>query len=150
MNIKQALKRKNKLVKEISTELERVQRYNSVIAGMERVYDPRQAFDNYMRKSNSLIALKTAIHQANAPMYDRIFRLSELKSLISRIKSLDCNHGPVHNRGGYGTPSETIQMEAIISLIERDQLVEKLEAEIEMIQEELDRWNAITDIDWTE
>lgn len=150
MNIKQALKRKNKLVKEISTELERVQRYNSVIAGTERVYDPRNAFENYVRKSNSLISLKTAIHQANAPMYDRIFRLSELKSLISRVKGIDCAHGPVHNRGGYGTPSETIQMDAVISMIERDQLVEKLEAEIEMIQDELDRWNAVTDIDWTE
>lgn len=150
MTVKQALKRKNKLVKEISTELERVQSYNSVIAGIERVYDPRHAFDNYMRKSNSLIALKTAIHRANAPMYDRIFRLSELKSLISRIKDLDCNHGPVHNRGGYGTQSETVQMDAVIMLIEKDQLVEKLEAEIEMIQEDLDRWNAITEIDWSE
>jgi hypothetical protein len=150
MTVKQALKRKNKLVKEISTELERVQSYNSVIAGTERVYDPRQAFDNYIRKSNLLIALKTAIHQANAPMYDRIFRLSELKSLISRIRGLSCNHGPVHNRGGYGTPSETVQMDAVIMLIERDQLVEKLEAEIEMIQEDLDRWNAITEINWSE
>lgn len=35
-------------------------------------------------------------------------------------------------------------------LIEKDQLVEKLEAEIEMIQEDLDRWNAITEIDWSE
>jgi hypothetical protein len=150
MNIKQALKRKNKLVKEIAVEFERIQRYNSVMEGTDRVYDPRLAMDNYIRKTNSLIALKTAIHQANAPMYDRIFRLSELKSVISKMKGVDCNHGPVHSRGGYGTPSETIQMAAVIQVIERDQIVEKLEAEIEMIQEELDRWNINTDIDWTE
>jgi hypothetical protein len=41
-------------------------------------------------------------------------------------------------------------MTAIVSIIERDQLVEKLEAEIEMIQDDLDRWNATTEIDWTE
>jgi hypothetical protein len=150
MNIKQALKRKNKLVKEISVEFDRVQRYNSVMDGTERVYDPRLAMDNYVRKTNSLIALKTAIHQANAPMYDRIFRLSELKSVISKMKGVDCNHGPVLSRGGYGTPSETHQIVAVIQVIERDQIVEKLEAEIEMIQEELDRWNVITEINWSE
>jgi hypothetical protein len=150
MNIKQALKRKNKLVKEISTEFEKVQKYNSVVDGTERVYDPRHAMDNYIRKTNSLIELKTAIHKANAPVYDKIFRLSELKSVISQIKRLDCQSGTVHSRGGYGTPSETIEMTAIVSIIERDQTVEKLEAEIEMIQDDLDRWNATTEIDWTE
>jgi len=40
MNIKQALKRKNKLVKEISSEFEKLQKYNSIADGMERVYDP--------------------------------------------------------------------------------------------------------------
>jgi uncharacterized protein (UPF0335 family) len=150
MNIKQALKRKNKLVKEISSEFEKLQKYNSVVEGMERVYEPQQAMDNYIRKTNQLIALKTAVHRANAPVYDKIFRLAELKSVISQVKRLDCQSGTVHSRGGYGTPSETIVMTAIVSIIERDQLVEKLEAEIEMIQDDLDRWNATTEIDWTE
>jgi len=150
MNIKQALKRKNKLVKEISVEFERIQKYNSVITGTDRIYDPRLAMDNYIRKTNSLISLKNAIHQANAPMYDKIFRLSELKSVISKLKVLDCNHGPIHSRGGYGTASETMQFDAIIQVIERDLIVEKLEAELDMIQEVLDRWNTNTDINWTE
>jgi hypothetical protein len=150
MNIKQALKRKNKLVKEISSEFEKLQKYNSIAEGMERVYDPQQAMDNYIRKTNQLIALKTAVHRANAPVYDKIFRLAELKSVISPVKRLDCQSGTVHSRGGYGSPSETIVMTAIVSIIERDQLVEKLEAEIEMIQDDLDRWNATTEIDWTE
>ena len=150
MNIKQALKRKNKLVKEISSEFEKLQKYNSVVEGMERVYEPQQAMDNYIRKTNQLIALKTAVHRANAPVYDKIFRLAELKSVISQVKRLDCQSGTVHSRGGYGSPSETIVMTAIVSIIERDQLVEKLEAEIEMIQDDLDRWNATTEIDWTE
>lgn len=150
MNIKQALKRKNKLVKEVSTEFEKLQKYNSVVDGVERVYSPRQAMDNFIAKTNSLIALKTAIHLANAPVYDKIFRLSELKSVVSHFKRLDCQHGIIHSRGSYGSPDSSITMSAEVSIIERDQMIEKLEAELEMLQEDLDRWNATTDIDWTE
>lgn len=150
MNIKQALKRKNKLTKEISTEFEKLQRYNSVVEGTDRVYEPRQAMENYIRKTNDLIALKATIHAANAPVYDKIFRLSELKSVISNIKRLDCQSGIVHSRGGYGSADSTITMTTEVSIIERDQLVEKLEAEIEMLQDDLDRWNATTNIAWTE
>ena len=150
MNIKQALKRKNKLAQEIKTEWMKVQRYNSVIEGTDRVYEPRQAFDNYLAKVQKLVELKTAIHRANQSVYGMIFRLSELKSLIGQVRSLDCEAGQVYQRGGYGTQDSTITKIAAISIVERDQMVEKFEAEIEKIQDELDRHNALTEIDWTE
>jgi hypothetical protein len=150
MNIKQALKRKNKLVQEIKTEFSKVQRYNSVIEGTERVYDPRQAYDNYVAKVEALISLKTAIHRANQTVYAQIFKLSELKSAISQIRGLDCEAGQVYQRGGYGTQDSTIVKQAEITVIERDRLVANMEAEIEKLQEELDRHNALTEIDWSE
>lgn len=150
MNIKQALKRKNKLTNEIKQEFSKVQRYNSVVEGIERVYDPRMAYDNYISKVESLISLKTAIHRANQPVYDMIFRLSELKSMIQQIKGLDCEAGQVYQRGGYGTPDSTITKNAAISVIEKDQMIAKIEAQIEQIQDELDRHNSLVEIDWQE
>ena len=151
MNIKQALKRKNKLIKEISVEFSKLQKYNSVAEGTDRVYNPRSAMDGYIRKTASLIALKTAIHRANTPVYDKIFRLSELKSIISQIRGLDCQSGVVHSRNPYSSaPDSAITYTAEVSIIERDQIVEKLEAELEMLQDDLDRWNATADIDWIE
>lgn len=150
MNIKQALKRKNKLTNEIKQEFSKVQRYNSVVEGIERVYDPRMAYDNYISKVESLISLKTAIHRANQPVYDMIFRLSELKSMIQQIKGLDCEAGQVYQRGGYGTPDSTITKNAAISVIEKDQMIAKIEAQIEQIQDELDRHNSLVEIDWRE
>lgn len=150
MNIKQALKRKNKLVKEIQTEWMKVQRYNSVVEGTDRVYNPREAYDNYVAKVESLISLKNAIHQANRPVYNSIFKLSELKSMAQQVKNLDCEAGQIHQRGGYGSPDSMITKTAEISIVERDRLVENLEAEIEKLQDELDRHNSLVEIDWKE
>lgn len=150
MNIKQALKKKNKLAAEIKTELQKFSRYNSVVEGTERIYNPRQAFESYQRKINSLISLKTAIHKANVPVYDKIFRLSELKSMIQQLRGISCESGTIHQRGGYGTPDSTVLMSADMTVLERDQLIEKLDTDIEFIQEELDTHNATTLIDWSE
>jgi hypothetical protein len=150
MNIKQALKRKNKLVQEIKTEFQKVQRYNSIIDGTERVYDPRIAYDNYVKKTEALISLKSAIHRANLPVYNQIFKLSELKSMVQYVKGLDCEAGQVFQRGGYGTADSTITKFAAISIVERDTIVANFESEIEKLQDELDRHNALVEIDWME
>lgn len=150
MNIKQALKKKNKLTQEIRNEFSRVQQYNSVVEGVDRVYDPAVALNNYYNKVDALIRLKTAIHEANVKVYSKIFRLSELKSMVSQLRGLDCTAGQVYQRGGYGTADSTINKTAILSVLERDQTIEKLESEIEALQEELDFHNVSAEISWTE
>ena len=150
LSVKQGLKRKAKLIQEIKAEFSKVHRYNSVIEGSQRVYDPMQAMNAYFEKTESLIKLKAAIHKANLPVYDKIFRLSELKSIVSNIRSLDCEAGPVYQRGGYGTPDSTIQKTAVITIHDKDHQIEELEKQIDELQDALDTHNATTFIDWTE
>ena len=69
MTIKQALKKKNLLVKEILDLHTRVATYNSVEVGNVRPYSAKESMELLNQKSNELVELKTKIHTANAPIY---------------------------------------------------------------------------------
>jgi len=145
MTVKQALKLKNKLVKEITEELQKAQSYNSVEVGSLRPYSSSESLEKVEKLTNDLVELKTKIHQANSPVYDKIFRLSELKSLVSKIKMLNCTEGT--STDYYSRRSENIPvMTSEISIVERDSVVKIMEDEIESIQDELDTHNALTQI----
>ena len=72
MNIKKALKEKNRLVKEIQDLQVRVATYNSIEVGNKRPYSVRESMELLNEKSNELVELKTKIHVANAPIYKHI------------------------------------------------------------------------------
>ena len=99
MNVKQGLKKKNTLVKEIQELYARLSQYNSVEVGNVRPYSPKDMLEQVNQKSNELVELKTKIHKANTPVYDKIFRLSELKSTISLFGNIKkyCRWGYTYN-----------------------------------------------------
>jgi hypothetical protein len=145
MTIKQALKKKNQLVKEIQDLHTRVATYNSIEVGNVRPYSTKESMEKINELSNELVELKTSIHKANGTVYHHIFRLSELKSMITRIKNLDCNVGNVQDY--YSRNRETpLVKESEISIVERDEMVKHMEGQIEEIQDILDYHNQITEI----
>jgi len=143
MTIKQALKEKNRLIKSISDEFAKVYSYNSIEEGNNRPYSTVTALENIMTLEDELISLKTRIHRANMGVYDKIFRLSELKSLAKKLNQIDCSEGKVSDR--YSRQEPTIKT-AEITVIDRDTRVKMIEEEIEQLQEELDTHNATTSI----
>ena len=143
MKVKQALKYKKKLASKMNQEFSKVQMYNSVEEGSTRVYDVVESMRNWLTMSEELVELKTKLHLANAPVYGKIFRMSELKSQLSNLKQLDCVDGKYFDRYGRG---EAVVKTAKISVLEKDQLVLTIEEEIEKLQEELDEHNATTSI----
>jgi len=145
MNIKKALKEKNRLVKEILDLHTRVATYNSVEVGNVRPYSAKESMELLNQKSNELVELKTNIHTANGPVYQHIFRLSELKSMIARIKNLDCNEGIVQDYYSRNRETPAVK-ETEISIVERDEMVKHMEGQIEEIQDILDNFNQITEI----
>ena len=145
MNIKKALKEKNRLVKEILDLHTKVATYNSVEVGNVRPYSAKESMELLNQKSNELVELKTNIHTANGPVYQHIFRLSELKSTIARIKNLDCNEGIVQDYYSRNRETPAVKMTEI-SIVERDEMVKHMENQIEEIQDILDNFNQITEI----
>ena len=143
MTIKQALKEKNRLIKAIEDEFKKVYAYNSIDEGNVRPYSTVDALSNIMTLEEGLIDLKTKIHRANTGIYDKIFRLSELKSLAKKLNQIDCSEGKVSDR--YSRTEPSIKT-AELSIVERDVRVKSIEEEIERLQEELDTHNATTSI----
>ena len=143
MTIKQALKEKNRLIKAIDDEFKKVYSYNSIDEGNVRPYSTVDALSNIMTLEEGLIDLKTKIHRANIGVYDKIFRLSELKSLAKKLNQIDCSEGKVSDR--YSRTEPSIKT-AELSIVERDVRVKSIEEEIERLQEELDTHNATTSI----
>lgn len=145
MNIKQALKKKNQLIKELGELMQRIHQYNSVESGVERPYSSSKMLEKYSEIGDELIEFKTKIHLANGPVYDKIFRLSELKNMVSKIKNLDCTEGPANDY--YSRRSEVvIYKTSEIDVVGRDTIVKKLEEEIQQLQDELDEHNYKTHI----
>jgi hypothetical protein len=143
MNIKQALKKKNKLVGLISEEFAKAARYNSIDEGNIRPYSATESLKKYIELTDELIELKAQIHRANAPVYDSIFRLAELKSQAKQLKGLDCTSGTISSR--WDKESSTIK-HAEITILERDGMVKEIEVRIEILQDQLDHHNHITEL----
>jgi len=142
MNIKQALKLKNKLVTQIREQYEIAKAHNSIEQGNPRRYSALKAINQAEELSIELAELKTKIHLANAPVYDLIFQMSELKNQIKQLKSIPVEEGKVTERYG----SVTTIKEVELNIAERDNIVKALENKIEAIQDKLDTYNAITEL----
>jgi hypothetical protein len=145
MNLTKALKHKKKLIKQADEAFTRFQRYNSQNKeNVDKGYDPEAAYNNWIRLTNELITLKTKIHNANAPIANRIFRLGELKNLVSRLRSIDTKKGLV--REYRSVDSIPVEYVAYMDLFNKDNQIFNWEQEIESIQEEIEAFNAITKI----
>lgn len=143
MNIKQALKEKNKLIKEISENTKLIQQYNSIEEGNERPYNISQLFLNIVDATKDLSELKAKIHRANGPVLEDIFLMAEMKSLIQSLKKTDCTSGK-SNRDRYGSAEIVLTVE--MNVVERNNKIKQLERKIEDIQDKLDYFNVNTEI----
>jgi uncharacterized protein (DUF342 family) len=143
MNLTKALKQKKKLVKQADEMFVRFSKYNSQPVGFVG-YDPAVAYESWLSLTNELVDLKTKIHIANGPIASKIFRLGELKNLISRLRNVETKSGSFKEYRY--SDAEAIEYVAFLSLFEKDELIQVWEAELETLQEEIEAFNAITKI----
>lgn len=144
MNIKQALKEKNKLVKSIGENTKLMQDYNSIELGNNRPYSTNELRNQIMKDKAELSQLKAKIHIANTPVLEDIFYMAELKSMVQSLKKMDCTEGK-SNKDRYRMESELV-LTSEISLLERNETIKDIEAIIEDIQDKLDVFNSNTEI----
>ena len=144
MNIKQALKEKNKLVKSIGENTKLMQDYNSIELGNNRPYSTNELRNQIMKDRAELSQLKAKIHIANSPVLEDIFYMSELKSMVQSLKKMDCTEGK-SNKDRYRMESELV-LTSEISLLERNETIKDIEEIIEDIQDKLDVFNSNTEI----
>jgi hypothetical protein len=144
MNVAQALKRKARLLKELNDKWTIIKSHNSIISGNRRKYNIKTELDSVENLFMELVELKTKIHLANGPVYDKIFLLSELKTQLRNLEGISTAEGTVDN-GRYGIPS-TAFYEVEIDEIYKNGLINQLTTKIDKLQDELDYHNATTGI----
>ena len=142
MNVSQALKQKNKLIVELKKQYQIAQKFNSQEEGNIRRYSVQNALDRAAELTMELTDLKTKIHLANAPVYDKIFRMAELKNRIKELRKISTDEGKTETR--FSSVASVKEVE--INIAQLDEMVQFLEARIEEIQAELDVHNATTQI----
>lgn len=142
MNVKQALKAKNKLTTRINELYSLAKAYNSIEEGNARRYSVIGLLNEANELTRELVDLKAKIHTANQPVYGKIFLMAELKGRVKQLKSISCEEGKVTERYG------SIQSVKVVELdvVQKDAMIKQLEAEIEQLQDELDVHNATTNI----
>ena len=118
MTIKQGLKQKNKLVKNIAEKTKLLQQYNSVEVGNQRPYSTVVLYKQIQKETQELATLKAKIHIANTPVMEDIFWMSEMKSMIAALKKMDCTEGK-SNRERFRMESEMV-LTSEISLVSRN------------------------------
>ena len=141
MKLTKALKYKNQLAGDLAELKERLAKQNCRAATVPFDYDTNDVLAAIREKMNELIAVKSAIAAANVSIYPLVFRLAELKGLVSSMKFLDTRQGLYKEGGNYAQSSYEIEYTAQIKKAAVDALVNELETQISMIQDELDEFN---------
>jgi hypothetical protein len=142
MNVKQALKLKGKILTEISELYGIAKNHNSIQAGNIRRFSVTESLDKAGELTKELVELKTKIHRANGPVYDKIFLMAELKGRVKVLKSISTEEGT--QAGRYGSAPEMKEVE--LTALDIRNMVKDLETQIEQLQDELDVHNATTQI----
>lgn len=146
MKIAKALKVKNRLAGDIRRLEQIVSRENSrkadefdrdkVIKYLSELTDTRE----------ELILLKTKIQRKTAPIADKLIRLAELKGEIEFFQSLNPTEGIIYSDAGYGNPQKEVVYKAYYNRDAIDESIVIFQNEIAELQDEVDEYNATTDI----
>lgn len=156
ITLRKALNLKNKLVGEISVLGNEITRHNQYDVGRNTIsekIDVGAKIAEYIKKKNDLVALKTAIVNANAgsngsnSIYETLVRIEETKALITFLKSIPCDTA---NREhiDYRTQQVTIIEVAVQVPYEYIQnMIKQAEENLEKLLDSVEEFNGNTRIE---
>lgn len=147
MNLAQALKQKNRLAGEIVRQQQILQRENARRSDSVSQVDRNAVWQKIIELSEELGNLKGKITQANVNIYPALERMAELKARIAFINSLPKREGEEVNFIGRDQEKMVYQWDSLINQQKCDELVADLQEEINDLQDEVDSYNATTQVE---
>lgn len=140
ISIAKALKLKNQLAGEVAELKARLLQQNVRSSKQKFDYQNEKVLAALESKIKELVAVKALIAAANSSIYGKIFRLAELKGLVTLLTTMDTKTGVFHEGGHLGEPV-AVRYRAQISKVEVDKIVARLKTEIQSLQDSLDEFN---------
>ncbi|MBX9624913.1 MAG: hypothetical protein K2X82_13995 [Gemmataceae bacterium] len=141
INLSRALKLKNRVVHRLAQLDGLIAAHNSEVEGNHE-YDVRRLYRDRLALAEQLVGLKAAINAANQPVQRVIFELAECKALVAMLGRVNTRHGAVVE----GFSGAKTLYAAQFRKPDIDREVRRVEAEIDRLQDELDRFNHRTTI----
>ncbi len=147
LTLAKALSVKNRLAGRLAQARENIETYNSVLAGQRDDYgkatvDVRAEYARYRKLQDGLIVVKAAIQRANLPIFEDILQIGELKSVIQMLSGLNTKNGT--EPGYHGVE---FRYSAVMLKPEALGIIRELEAQIDVIQDKINEFNAATRIE---
>jgi hypothetical protein len=148
MNLAQALKQKNRLAGELTRLQEIFQRENSRRNDNPSTVKPEEIWSKIQEVSEQLGVLKAKIATANVGIYSAIERMAELKGRIAYVKMVPKREGEEVEQPHYGSTAQPTKYTwtAFMNQQQADTLVFDLQKQIDTLQDQVDAYNATTQI----
>ncbi len=143
ITLAKALAVKNRLAGRLTQTQSTIETGNSVLVGQrDASVDIRGEFARFEAIQAGIVAVKAAIQRGNLPIFERIFELAEIKTRLKLLTDLNTKHGaePGYNGAEYVYDATFRKSEVL-------ELVRKLEATVDQIQDELNQYNAATTVE---
>ena len=146
VKLRKALQIKNRLAGEISNINRLIEKNNShPLNGQPERFNVKDLLAKRQETVKQLIAIKTALAKANVAIYEKIATLAELKSEIDFYRKLDTEEGTSDR--GYGDNVKVITVVAEVNAATVEEIVKDRTLQIEKLQDEIDYFNSVTEID---
>jgi hypothetical protein len=150
MNISKALKVKNRLVGELGRLQDIFKRENSKRNDNVSEVDAAKAYEAVLGAFDKVVALKGAINKATAGIADKLAALAEYKTYLNFIQSVPVKEGPELVNGSYGKDPISYTWTAYLNRAAIDDKVAHYQKKINDLQDEIDAYNATTQVDFAE
>jgi gas vesicle protein len=150
MNISKALKVKSRLAGEIVRLQNIIKRENSRRSDNISTVIVAREFVKLIETREKLISLKSAIALATAPLSEKLIRLAETKSEMNFYQSLPTREGTEVDIYGSSREKLTYEWTAYNNRQRVDEITEELQDEINTLQDEVDDFNARTQVEFSE
>lgn len=146
MNLAQALKLKNRLAGELVRKQQVLQRENARRSDSVSTVNRESVWEDIINLSDELGFLKGKIANANVGIYSKLERMAELKSRISFITNLNKREGEEVSFIGREQEKLTYKWDSTINQERADALINSIQEAIDLLQDEVDAYNAVTTI----
>jgi len=142
VNLAKALKLKNRLAGRLAKTNQTIAHYNCTVEGRKDEVDVKALDSTRSQLVSALVDLKTTIQEANKPIYRHIILIGEKKGEIEFLSGLNTKHGVEPH--GYG--SQPVNFVSVIQKTEVDKRVKQLDKELDELQDQIDKHNAVTEV----
>jgi hypothetical protein len=148
MNIAQAMKARKRLVAQLQRVRSDIRDGNRIIVGNTRDVDIDQTMDRESALFEKLVELRTAIAVVNTPIWGKLLRMTELKEQVGFCRGIPTQSGrSVGRRSFMSDESPEIEWEVHLDKDNVDNFISDVERELATLQDEVDEFNATTEID---